>query len=160
MFLSLLLACFVAFAAEKKTEVFTLDHQMSQACEKKIKENLRFEKGISKIETNLKGNTITITYDPAKTDTEKILQGFKKIGFNALAVLPGGANGCAVIPMPTPDANCVPDTNCTPEPVCAPEQECAPQPACCAPQSEQAAPACCKPGAECCKPGAACCQPQ
>lgn len=73
----------VGFAAEKKTEVFTLDHQMSEMCKKKITENLRFEKGISKIDVSLKENTITITYDPKKTDTEKIIAAFKKIGFNA-----------------------------------------------------------------------------
>ena len=77
-----------AFAAEKKTEVFTLDHQMSQHCEKRIKENLRFEKGISKIEVSLKDNTITITYDPSKTDTEAIIEGFRKIGFTAFPAIP------------------------------------------------------------------------
>lgn len=88
LMIALLIATMVAFAAEKTTEVFTLDHQMSQHCEKKIKENLRFEKGISKIEVSLDDNTITITYDPAKTDTEKIIAGFKKIGFNAERICP------------------------------------------------------------------------
>lgn len=81
--LTLLLVTLTAFAGDKVTEVFTLDHQMSQHCEKRIKESLRFEKGISKIDVSLKDNTITITYDKSKTDTEKIIEGFKKIGFTA-----------------------------------------------------------------------------
>ena len=86
--LTLLLSSLLAFAADKTTEVFTLDHQMSQMCEKKIKSNLRFEEGVSKIDVSLKANTITITFDKDKTDTEKILQAFKKIGFNAFVVQP------------------------------------------------------------------------
>ena len=79
----MLFAVFAASAADKATEVFTLDHQMSTHCEKKIKENLRFEKGVSKIDVSLKENTITITFDPSKTNSEKLIQAFNKIGFNA-----------------------------------------------------------------------------
>ena len=92
----MLLLAFTASAADKVTEVFTLDHQMSTHCEKKIKENLRFEKGVSDLEVSLQDNTITITYNPEKTDTEKLIKGFKKIGFNAFLVSPennGEENG-------------------------------------------------------------------
>lgn len=84
--LTLLMTSFLAYCAEKATDVFTLDHQMSQMCEKKIKENLRFEKGVEKIDVSLKENTITITYNPQKTDTDKLIKAFKKIGFNAFVV--------------------------------------------------------------------------
>lgn len=83
---TVLFASLTAFAADKAIEVLTLDHQMSEACEKKIKDNLRFEKGISKIDVSLKANTITVTYDPKKTDSEKIIEGFKRIGFTAFPV--------------------------------------------------------------------------
>ncbi|MCH5228142.1 MAG: heavy-metal-associated domain-containing protein [Muribaculaceae bacterium] len=86
--IAFLVSSLAVWAGEKVTDVFTLDHQMSQMCEKKIKSNLRFEKGISKIETSLKDNTITITFDKEKTNPEMILQGFKKIGFNAFLVNP------------------------------------------------------------------------
>ena len=86
---ALLLSAAAAMAAKKTVEVFTLDHQMSEMCQKKITENLRFEKGISRIDVSLKENTITITYDAEKTGTEKILAAFRKIGFNA-AVVKGG----------------------------------------------------------------------
>lgn len=93
--IAFLLTSVIAFAkSEKKVEVFTLDHQMSAMCEKKIKENLRFEKGISKIEVSLKENIITVTFDPKKTDTEKIIEGFKKIGFTAFPVESAEATEC------------------------------------------------------------------
>ena len=102
LLLTLFLSSFVAFAADKVTEVFTLDHQMSQHCEKKIKENLRFEKGVSKIDVSLKENTITVTYDKEKTNPGKIIDGFKKIGFNAFVMdcePEKGSEGCAVEDM-------------------------------------------------------------
>lgn len=72
-----------AFAGGRAVSVFTLDHQMSQSCEKKIKTNLRYEKGVSNIEVSLKENTISITYADDKTNPESLLKAFKKIGFNA-----------------------------------------------------------------------------
>lgn len=85
-FVVLMVAVFTVSAAEKETRVFTLDHQMSQHCEKKIMENLRFEKGVSDIKVSLPDNTITIVYNPAKTDPAKLIKAFKKIGFNAFEV--------------------------------------------------------------------------
>lgn len=79
----MLLAALTTYAADKTTEVFTLDHQMSAHCEKKITENLRFEKGITDLKVSLKDNTITITYKPDKTNAKQIIEAFKKIGFNA-----------------------------------------------------------------------------
>lgn len=86
--ITLLFSSLAVFAGAKVTDVFTLDHQMSQMCEKKIKDNLRFEKGISKIDVSLKENTIKVTFDEDKTNPEKIIEGFKKIGFNAFLVNP------------------------------------------------------------------------
>ena len=72
--------------AETKQAVYTVNPQMScQNCENKIKSNLRFEKGIKKIETSLKDQTVTVTYDDTKTDSEKIIAGFKKVGYTAVA---------------------------------------------------------------------------
>lgn len=82
--LIMLVASVTVFAADKNISVFTLDHQMSQACEKKIKSNLRYEKGVSDIDVSLKKNTITIIYSSDKNDAEKLLKAFKRIGFNAV----------------------------------------------------------------------------
>lgn len=72
--------------AETKEAVFTVNPQMScQNCENKIKSNLRFEKGVKKIETSLSDQTVTVTYDDTKTNSEKIIAGFKKVGYTAIA---------------------------------------------------------------------------
>ena len=53
---------------EIKTVVFTTTPQMHcAACENKIKNNLRFEKGIKSIETSVPNQTVTVKYDADKT---------------------------------------------------------------------------------------------
>lgn len=92
-FTLMFLVAIVMFAGDKVKTVFTLDHQMSEMCEKKIKENLRYEKGVSNIDVSLKDNTITVTYDKDKTNPTALLTGFKKIGFNAEVVNQGACCG-------------------------------------------------------------------
>lgn len=68
--------CFTAtcFAKDIKIVVLNTDPQMHCAnCESKIKNNIRFEKGIKEIETNLADKTVTIKYDADKTTVEKII---------------------------------------------------------------------------------------
>lgn len=92
LIITVLLMSTVAFAENKAKTVFTLDHQMSEMCEKKIKSNLRFEKGVSSIDVSLPKNTITIAYNPEKTNNDNLLKAFKKIGFTAMVVNP--ENSC------------------------------------------------------------------
>ena len=69
-------------AKNMQTLVVTTTPQMScQNCENKIKGNLRFEKGIHKIETDLKNQTVTVTYDADKTDEDKIAEAFGKLNY-------------------------------------------------------------------------------
>lgn len=84
MFLGSAYAAPAKNSKESATTVFTVSPQMScQNCENKIKSNLRFEKGVSNIVTDLKAQTVTVTYNPAKTDTDKIVKAFRKIGYTA-----------------------------------------------------------------------------
>lgn len=53
-----------------------------------LKENIRFEKGVKSIKTNLDNKTITIDYDADKTDVPTIIKGFLKIGYEAVEVKP------------------------------------------------------------------------
>lgn len=70
------------YAKDIKTLVVTPTPKMScQNCEKKIKTNIRFVKGTTKIETDLKTQEITITYDAEKANLETYKAGFKKIGY-------------------------------------------------------------------------------
>lgn len=57
-----------------------------ESCENKIKKNLRFESGVKKIETNLKEQTVTVTYDATKTDVKKIQAAMKEIGYDTQVV--------------------------------------------------------------------------
>lgn len=70
------------YAKDIKQYVVTTTPQMScQNCENKIKGNLRFEKGVKKVETNLKDQTVTVTYDAEKTDEKKLAEAFVKLNY-------------------------------------------------------------------------------
>ena len=61
--------------------VTTTPEMHCQSCEKKIKENIRFEPGVRKIETDLEKQRVAVTYNPAKTDVKKLTEAFAKIGY-------------------------------------------------------------------------------
>ncbi|MDE5657377.1 MAG: heavy-metal-associated domain-containing protein [Muribaculaceae bacterium] len=72
-------------APEKAVAVSTVTPKMScQNCENKIKSNLRFEKGVSEIVTDLRSQTVTIKYNAAKTGIEALKKAFSKIGYTAV----------------------------------------------------------------------------
>lgn len=57
-----------------------------ESCENKIKSNMRFEKGVKKIETSLERQEVTITYDPKKNNVEGLQKAMKKIGYSTKVV--------------------------------------------------------------------------
>jgi len=74
----------VCFGKDIKTVVLKTQPEMHCGnCEKKIKDNIRFEKGVKSIKTNLDDKTVTIEYDADKTNVQNIIQGFKKIKYEA-----------------------------------------------------------------------------
>ena len=77
----------VCFGKDIKTVVLKTQPEMHCGnCEKKIKDNIRFEKGVKSIKTNLDDKTVTIEYDADKTNVQNIIQGFKKIKYEAKEV--------------------------------------------------------------------------
>lgn len=75
------------YAKDIKTVVLTTTPEMHCAnCEKRIKDNIRFEKGIKSIKTNLEDKTVTIEYDADKTTVSAIIEGFRKIRYEAKEV--------------------------------------------------------------------------
>lgn len=71
---------------EKKQCTFTVtvDPLMHcNNCVNKIESNIRFEKGVKKVKADLPTETVTITYDPAKTDSAALISSFAKIGYTA-----------------------------------------------------------------------------
>lgn len=55
-------------------------------CQKKVEENIGFEKGVVGLEVSVEKRQVTIKYDAMKTDVATLLAAMKKIGFPATIV--------------------------------------------------------------------------
>lgn len=87
MTLAISLMGVAAQAKDIKTVIFTTQPQMHCAgCEKKIKGNLRYEKGVKRIDTNVEEQKVTVKYDADKTSVETLQKAFKKFGYEARQV--------------------------------------------------------------------------
>lgn len=52
-------------------------------CVKKVNENIAFEKGVKDLKVSLDTQTITVTFDPAKTSVEALSKAISKLGYAA-----------------------------------------------------------------------------
>lgn len=87
MTLAITLMGVAAQAKDIKTVIFITQPQMHCAsCEKKIKGNLRYEKGVKRIDTSVEQQKVTVKYDADKTSAEKLQKAFKKFGYEARQV--------------------------------------------------------------------------
>ena len=83
------LLSFGAFAARKAIEKHTVVYETSMDCEhcvKKITENVSFEKGVKDLSTNLADRSVTVVFEAAKTDTLKLGNAIRKLGYTAKVV--------------------------------------------------------------------------
>lgn len=65
------------------TLVVTTSPQMHcQGCENKIKSNIRFVKGVKKIETSVPKQEVKVVYNSQKATYKDFQQAFKKIGYD------------------------------------------------------------------------------
>ena len=72
-----------------KEVVFKTDPEIEcNNCVKRIKDNLRFEKGVKAINPDLKTKLVTIQYDSEKTNPENLIKAFAKIKYKAVVVEP------------------------------------------------------------------------
>ena len=78
-----LLSVTVIVAKDLRIVVFKVPQMYCENCERKVKDNIRFEKGAKEISTDLKEKTASITYDADKTTVEKLKEGFKKFNYEA-----------------------------------------------------------------------------
>ena len=88
-FLLVILSALMLMGAAKdlRVLVMTPTPQMHcENCENKIKKNLRFEKGVVKIETSVPNQTVAVTYDANKTDVKKLQAAMKQIGYDTKVV--------------------------------------------------------------------------
>ena len=82
-----LAAATLCCAKDIKTVVLTtLPEMHCTGCEKKIKDIIRFEKGVKTIECNIDAQRVTITYDADKTKPETLINAFGKFGYKATEV--------------------------------------------------------------------------
>ena len=81
----------VAFATSskpkmvKRTVVYcsTVD---CKNCEKKVLENIGFEKGVKDVSVDLSEQTVKIVFDEAKTDTTTLAKAIRKLGYEAKVI--------------------------------------------------------------------------
>ena len=72
-----------------KEVVFTTEPDIHcESCVNKIKNNLRFEKGVKAINPDLQTKLVTIQYDSEKTNPENLIKAFAKIKYKAIVVEP------------------------------------------------------------------------
>lgn len=83
-FLIALAVSAICMAKDIQTAVFTTTPLMHcENCEKKIKNCIRFEKGVKRIVTNIEQQTVIIEYDADKVTVEQLLKAFAKAGYKA-----------------------------------------------------------------------------
>lgn len=69
---------------DKKVETVTFSTYLHcKDCVKKVTENISYEKGVKKLDVSLENQSITIGYDPAKTDPVKLANAIEKLGYKA-----------------------------------------------------------------------------
>ncbi|MGN1245451.1 MAG: heavy-metal-associated domain-containing protein [Muribaculaceae bacterium] len=76
--------CASAAKTPAKTDtlcVTTTPQMHCSGCENRIKQNIRFVKGVKKIETSVEKQTVTIIYDKSKSSPADFTAAFKKIGY-------------------------------------------------------------------------------
>lgn len=85
---TIMMAIMLAFAGgDLRVLVVTTNPQMHcQNCENKIKNEIRFEPGVRKIETNVPNQRVSIEYNPKKTDAKKISAAFARIGYDVKVI--------------------------------------------------------------------------
>ncbi len=95
--LSLLaIGCLSLYAKDIKEYIVTTQPPMScQNCENRIKGNLRFEKGVKNIETDLEHQRVVVTYDADKTNEANIEEAFGKINYKVTKIEGNDSTSCA-----------------------------------------------------------------
>ena len=63
-----------------------------EGCAKKVTNTIPYEKGVKDVKVDVAAKTVTVTYDPAKTNDETLVKAFSKIKIKAEA---GRCGDCA-----------------------------------------------------------------
>ncbi len=76
-------ACFLAEGAKKTQTVVFKTTIHCKNCVGKVMDNVSFEKGVKDLKVSLGEKTVTITFDPSKTDEKKLAAAIAKLGYKA-----------------------------------------------------------------------------
>lgn len=68
--------------SERETVIFDVDIHC-QNCITKVEKNIAFEPGVKDLVCNLDDKTVTVTFDPRKTNTNRLIKAFAKINKHA-----------------------------------------------------------------------------
>mgnify|MGYP000936652375 CR=1 FL=1 len=72
----------------KKTETVRIQSStVCDMCETTIEENMIYEKGVKKVEVDLTTASVSITFDPRKTDPAVLRTALTKLGYSADGVV-------------------------------------------------------------------------
>lgn len=86
--LTILMAVTGVNAENKKVnhnKTVTFDVSMTcENCVRTIEKNIAFEKGMKDMKVDLPSKRVTLTFDTRKTDEEKIIKSFEKLGYEAV----------------------------------------------------------------------------
>jgi len=74
-----LLSVTAVMAKDIRTAVFKVSQMHCENCERKVKSNIKFEKGVKEFSTDLKTKTVSITYDAEKTTVDKLKSRFQEV---------------------------------------------------------------------------------
>lgn len=86
IFVIALMSITAAMAKDFRTVVFKVEQMECGNCERKVKNNIRFEKGVKEFTTDLGKRTVTVVFDADKTNVEKLKAGFRKFKYEAVEV--------------------------------------------------------------------------
>lgn len=79
-----LIAGITGYASDDKEKVARIKTSaICSMCKERIERNLAFEKGIKESNLDLKDKVVTVTYNPQKTDINKIKANISKTGYDA-----------------------------------------------------------------------------
>ena len=67
---------------ETTTTVFATDIDCA-GCAKKVNDTIPYEKGVKDVQVDVDAKTVTVTFDPAKTNNETLVKAFAKIKIQA-----------------------------------------------------------------------------